>query len=379
MTLPPDTHVCFICPYIEPYLRPGSDTTVGGAERQQHLLASELRDSGHEVSFITFEGDGPTYERIDGFDCWRTLPQTNALEHAPMALYKVFRSIRRVDADLYYARGNPPLCIMASYCCALLDEPLVYAVANDSNVELSKLSDHHGAFSHTVPKLGYLDAIRRANGVVAQTPYQHSVLSDVFGIDATTIPNGYTLPPEREIKPANQRTHVLWVGSFDPDQKRPDRFLDLAERLPDVQFRLIGSNGPPEYEQQIRERAESLPNLSDEGFVPPDEIDQYYRDAVAFVNTSEYEGFPNTYLEAWRYGVPVVSLHEMLDGVVERERIGRHAGSMDELATIVEELWADRDRASDLGQRGRTHVESEYAMDAVAEKYRNVFSDVLPG
>ncbi len=369
-------HVCFIAPYIESYLKPGSGTHVGGAERQQYLLATHLRDAGWDVSFVSFEGDGPRYERIDGFDCWRTLPPTNDVRRTPAVLFKLLRSIRRVDADVFYVRGNPPLCILASYCCSLLGQRLVYVVANDSNVELSRLSGHHSMFEYTLPKLGYLDAMRRADRVVAQTDHQHDVLEDVFGIDSTVIANGYTIPDDADLVPAEKRDYVLWVGSLDPDQKRPELALELAERLPEVPFRMVGWTEDESYREPLVDRASTLPNLTFEGFVPPDEIDRYYRDAVALLNTSAYEGFPNTFLEAWRFGVPVVSLQEMLDGVIEREEIGIAAGSMDALEGAVETLWNDRDLTARLGSRGRRHLEENYSLNVIATEYADLFADV---
>ena len=370
-------HVCFVCPYIESYLRPGSSSHVGGAERQQHLLAERLRDAGWTVSFIAFEGDGPRHERIDGFECWRTLPRANDVRSTPRVLLSLFRTLRNVDADAFYVRGNPPLCILTSYCCSLLGKRLVYVVANDSNVELSRLAGHHSMFEHTLPKLGYLDAMRRADHVVAQTDHQHDILEDIFGIDATVVPNGYTVPEEADLVPLDARDYVLWVGSLDPEQKRPEKLLALADRLPDVEFRVVGWTGDEAYREDLIERMAARPNLTFEGFVPPDEIDRHYRDAVALVNTSAHEGFPNTFLEAWRYGVPIVSLEAVLDGVLERESVGVHAGSMDELERTVATLWNDRDRTARLGSRGRQYLEDHYALDIVESTYAELFADVI--
>ncbi|WP_324664271.1 glycosyltransferase family 4 protein [Haloarcula sediminis] len=378
-TFPPGSHVCFISPYIRAYLEPGAETHVGGAQRQQYLLATQLQERGHRVSFVSFESGGDTRERIDGFDVWNTLPATNDVADAPKALAKIFRTIRRVDADLFYVRGNPPLCILASYCSALLGESLVYVVANDSNVELSKLPTHHGMFEHTAPKLAYVDAIRRADGVVAQTDHQRDILGDVFGIPSTVVPNGYTVPPDDAVVPPAERGHVLWVGTLDPDQKRPERFLDLAERLPDVEFRMVGWSDDVDYRTSITDRADALPNLRFEGFVPPDEIDRYYRDAVAYVNTSAHEGFPNTVLESWRFAVPVVSLRAVLDGLLSAEAVGYQTDTMDALTETVERLWHDRDEVATTGRNGREYLRDNYALDAVYETYVGIFGDVVSG
>lgn len=368
-------HVCFICPYIYGYLNPGSQKTVGGAERQQHLLATRLQETGSDVSFITFEDGGDTYEQIDGFDVWKTLPTTNDVRQAPNMLRTLVRSIRRVDADVFYVRGNPPLCILSSYCCTVLGEIFVYCVANDSNIELARLSDHHGVFQYTVPKLTYIDAIRRSDAVVAQTEYQQNILENVFGIRSDIVPNVYSIPPQEDILAAADRSFVLWVGSLDPEQKRPMRFVRLAERLPAVEFVLIGWSQDDEFRTRISNRADSLSNLRYEGFVPPDEIDRYYRKATMFVNTSEYEGFPNTFLEAWRFGVPVVSLHHTLDGLLSEGDVGLHAGSVDTLTQQVARLWDNPETAAELGHNGREYLRNQYSVDIAFEKYTDLFAE----
>ncbi|MCL9818302.1 glycosyltransferase family 4 protein [Natronocalculus amylovorans] len=370
-------HICFICPYIYGYLKPGSQKTVGGAERQQHLLATRFRKEGHHISFITFETEDDEYERIDGFNVWKTLPTTNDLTRTPEALIKLLRSVHRIDADVFYVRGNPPLCILSSYCCKMLGENLVYCVANDSNVELNNLARHHGVFRRTLPKLAYVDAIRRSDYVISQTDYQQRILNDVLGIRSTVVANAYTVPPRNKLLEMDERSHVLWVGSLDSEQKKPDRLIRLAEQLPHIEFVIVGWSQNKSYREKIRYEAEALSNVRFEGFVPPDNIDRYYRRAVAFVNTSEYEGFPNTFLEAWRYGVPVVSLNHTIDGVVSEQNVGLHSKTMDRMANHISMLWKNTDEASEMGRNGRQYLQENYSLDIVFERYACIFNNVV--
>lgn len=370
-------HVCFVAPYIESYLNPDSHRHVGGAERQQHLLAKRFRDAGHPVSFIAFQKDGPTSSRIDGFDLSRSLPRTNDLIHAPETLLRLAHDIRRIDADLYYVRGNPPLGILTSVSCSVLSKPLVYAIANDSNVELATLTKHHPVFRYNGAKLLYVDAIRRADLVIAQTAYQQRLLEKVFGIESRRIPNGYSLPPESHVRPASERSVVLWVGSLDPMQKHPERVIQLADRLPHVDFRIVGWSSNEAARQKIIEATAGRSNVAYEGYVPPGEIHRYYREAVALINTSDHEGFPNTFLEAWRFAVPVASLYFSLDDVLEENDIGAHAGSLDRMEEIVAEWWNDRDRAEEIGRNGRQYVNENYTMDVVFDRYSKVFESAM--
>ena len=57
-----------------------------------------------------------------------------------------------------------------------------------------------------------------------------------------------------------------------------------------------------------------------------------------FVNTSLYEGFPNTFIQAWSHGAVVASLTVDIDGGMEAQGVGYCAGSFDRLEKIIDRL-----------------------------------------
>ena len=169
---------------------------------------------------------------------------------------------------------------------------------------------------------------------------------------------------------------VLWFSTYKPS-KRPDWFLDLARRLPDLRFVMIGFPPSPETNeswQAANRAAAELPNLEVHGFVDP--ASDFLRAAALVVHTSPLEGFPNILLEAWSYGVPTVTAVDP-GGVVESNGLGEVADSVDALEQAVVGLMADPDRRTGLGARARDYVEQHHGPDATFEPLAALLDKVI--
>lgn len=366
-------HVCFVSPYAYSYISPGSSKKTGGAERQQYLIARELIDNGYKVSFLVFEQAGSEYENIDELNIWKKIPQVHynersALMKAPIVLLKIALALRRVDADVYYSRGNPPLTGIVSWLCDVFNKPVITAIANDADIE----KKHLEKYNKLIRKV-FITSLQRSDITISQTSYQKNQLQTCYGITSIIVPNSYTVPDKEELIPMSERKYVLWVGSLDPQQKKPRRFLDLARALPMVEFVMIGSPLDPDYFKKIESCAAGIPNLTFEGFVQPDEIHEYYRNAIALVNTSDYEGFPNVFLEAWRYATPIISLHHSLDGILTKEIAGLYSGEMGTLIKDVKYLYDNRSKAAALGWNGRERMIEKHSV----ENNINIYTEMI--
>jgi hypothetical protein len=73
-------------------------------------------------------------------------------------------------------------------------------------------------------------------------------------------------------------------------------------------------------ERSFRELLEDAPaNVVILESVRPSELHNEFAGAIALLCTSELEGFPNTFLDAGCFGVPVLSLGIDPDGMITRE------------------------------------------------------------
>lgn len=343
----------------------------GGAQRQLYLLSQELKKT-LEVGFIVGDYGQSAVEKRDGITLYKSYKPDTQVGNIRniIHLIKLISAIRRSDADIYVFRGNPKKAALLYHLVSFFRSKWTYNIANDANLEAR-------ADSLSFP-LRYLfkRSVANANAVIAQTQYQKSILESKFNRESTVVPNGY--PVANDVLSYEDREGILWVGRFDQDQKRPHLFLDLAEQHPDQEFRLIGGgiDSTSTYTQYIQKRATSLSNVTFIGTVPPDEIHEEYRKAIALVNTSSYEGFPNTFLEAWRYGTPVLSLAVNTGRYLKGRSIGFSSGDIDKLSQYIHEMVNDISKREKFGMRGRQIFEETYTISQTSKQYEQVLLSV---
>jgi glycosyltransferase involved in cell wall biosynthesis len=154
--------------------------------------------------------------------------------------------------------------------------------------------------------------------------------------------------------------------------------LDLAESIPEQEFLLIGPAGNDEkYYEQITDRAESIDNIDYLGRVDPEKIHDYYRNAIALVNTSQYEGFPNTFLEAWRFKTPVISLSVNPNRFIDSTATSGYAeDDFDELVRITRSLVQNPEQSSVLVESAYEYFQEQLTIESTSKQYSAVLDKI---
>jgi glycosyltransferase involved in cell wall biosynthesis len=120
----------------------------------------------------------------------------------------------------------------------------------------------------------------------------------------------------------------------------------------------------------IKEAAESVPNLEILPARPRPSLMNLIERAVAVVNTSDFEGMPNIWLEAWARGVPALALTHDPDDTIGRFGLGEFAhGSRDRLIDAARELWRNRNDQGLLAERCREYIARAHSGDVIAEQW----------
>ena len=123
---------------------------------------------------------------------------------------------------------------------------------------------------------------------------------------------------------------------------------------------------------EVKAAAASRANVTFHGPLPYGEANELYGRAKLLLNTSDVEGFPNSYLQAWVRGVPVVTFIDP-DRVIEREGLGDVARSPAELGGLIASLLGDRAARKAAADRCRRFMAREFAEDKILSAYLDTF------
>jgi glycosyltransferase involved in cell wall biosynthesis len=344
---------------------------TGGAEVQQYLLAQALSRRGHEPVFVVADRPGLRVSPIRYIPAAYPLSARHILERAA-GTQALWQALARADAAVYVQQGAGAITLETALFARATGRAFVYVMASDD--------DWSGALGGSPLRLALFRlGARRATAIVTQTERQREQVLRRWGLAARVIRGGVRVP-ERPGGEARERA-LLWVGTI-RWHKRPDRLLDLAARLPDVAVWVVGGPwiGDGSRDAQtvtdFRARAASLPNVRWHGLLSNEEVLRLQRRAALLVNTSDVEGFPQTFLEAWACGTPVVTCGVDPDEVLCRHGLGIHAAEPGDLVSAALRLLDDEPLRRQMGKRAYDHVQAHHDLERVADDYTALFASL---
>lgn len=361
----PILDVVFYAPWASNRIDPEVHAEVagGGAETQLFLVAKALAQRGARVGLIVVGTASELPRAVDGVHILAQPPRRRATglrARAALAM-GAFRAVVAARAAVVVQRNAGPATPVVALAARLRGARFVYSSANVVDFDLGRLEPAH------VVRL-FEWAIRSAAEVVVQTDEQGRLCRERFGREAVVI-RSIAEPAEPRLATPEA---FLWIGRM-AEYKRLDVYLELAAAVPEARFGVLavpGAGDDPGQAGRLARAAEALPNLAVHEPRPQREVGKLIERAVAVVNTSEYEGMPNVFLEGWSRGVPAIAFSHDPDGVVATHGLGGFAsGSRERLVELTRELWASRDDQHALGERCVAYVRTEHAEERVAERW----------
>ncbi|MCK9532416.1 MAG: glycosyltransferase [Gammaproteobacteria bacterium] len=336
---------------------------MGGAQYQAKVLIDRLlQDGDYAIDYLARRVD--EHHRPAGYRIIR-IGDTQGLHRHSMLFdaRKLLRILHAIRPDVIYQQVGCVYTGVAAHYAKHAHCNLVWQIASDIDV-----TPWHGRRRLDMP-LRYLEkrileyGIRYSTHIVAQTEQQRALLLHHYGREPDAlVRNFHPLPTEPLAKTAPVK--ILWVANI-KKVKQPEIFIRLARELggTGAQFVMIGAPAETrEWQASLETQMALAPQLSYLGAQPQEEVNRLLAEAHLLVNTSEYEGFSNTFIQAWMRQVPVVSLNVNPDGVFDGERMGLCAhGDYPTLRDGIARLIAEPQRLRAIARRAQTQAIADYS------------------
>lgn len=339
------------------------------------LLARSFAERDYDVHMVTYNHGQPDGERRDNIRIWGAVnPDAGipVLRFIHPRLTGFFAALHRARADVYVQSSAAALTGLSAWFCRRRGAAFVYRVSHDSNCVPG---GQHIRYSRDRKLYEY--GLRGADLIVAQTLSQQEALKRNYGL-RSHIGGSLVEPPATCTDIEKRTVDVLWVGRIQPI-KKPELALELARILSNSTFRVVG--GPnwrtQELFDELKRRAAGLANVEMMGYQTYQTTRTMFSQAKVFLSTSQSEGFPNTYLQAWIAGTPVIAFFDP-DGLIERERLGIVVRNREEAVEVASRLLKDSDLWRQYSERARSYALAHHG-PKVVDRYESLIEPAFDG
>lgn len=358
----------------------------GGAECVAALLCNAWAARGHAVTLVpTYSGRGGcSYPLAPNVQLTYLADRVGTTRRSPWTLIRrlaAMRAMIRAQAPDAVVAFLPPVNVAAILAASGLGVPVVVSE------RIYPPALPLGPVWHLLRRVTY----PRAAAVVVQTRRGLAWLQRaVPGARGQVIANPcvYPLPAGEPVKtPASYvdcgRQVVLAAGRLTPQKDFATllaAFAELASRYPAWDLVILGEG---EQRRALEDQRAAL-GLTERIHFPgyAGNMGDWYRRSEIFALSSQFEGFPNTLMEAMAHGLPVVStdcvtgpgdlITHWVDGLLVDPRTG--AGG---LAAGLDELMADAATRQRFGAAA-AGVADRFAPERVASAWLALMAEALP-
>jgi glycosyltransferase involved in cell wall biosynthesis len=339
----------------------GNPNAIGGCERNIWFHSRALARAGWSVRIGVRESlRAKERKTIEGVD-YIGIGKRQVL----LAWYRFLSSER---PDWLYWGGASHLWGPLVEIAKLAGVRTVFHAALDADVQPSR-----AVFRRSRWWPLYAWGLWRTDKIFVQHSGQLSMLHPLLRSRACTLPKVCSLPPA--VQPHSHRQkYVAWVATL-KQHKRPDVLIDIARKTPDVQFIVCGGPTnyltPPGYGLRMVETLTQLPNVDYRGRLAPEEAMSVIANAALLLCTSDEEGFPNTFTQAWSSGTPVITLKVDPDGIIEKMGLGSVSRTVDIAVRDIHTLLDSPDRREEIASCARRYIAENHNEAIIVEIFNN--------
>ncbi len=333
----------------------------GGAELQAYYLAKIASENNWEVYYI-FISNGNPYKNTLNINLL-PIPKSKIASKLGNIKYVYFfhlwKTLKKIKPDTIYQRSASALTGISVLYAKSKNINMSYHIASDEDLNTKYSTNVFRIVERLFASFGQ----KQASTVIAQTNKQALLFKATYDKPVSAvISNGHPLPNKSMAK--NDEICIVWIGNMKP-LKQPEIFIDLATELRKkhkVKCVMIGRWD--NYSKLVQDSVNDGKIIAT-GELTNDEVNRILEQSHVLVNTSKYEGFSNTFIQAWMRSIPVVSLNVNPDSVITDNNIGYYSEHYSQLVKDIKTLITNEDIRNTMAKNSEKFSASNYSLENI--------------
>lgn len=181
--------------------------------------------------------------------------------------------------------------------------------------------------------------------------------------------------------PFEEKEKIIMMAAYFNDNKAPDLLLKawqkIKDKYPDWRVCMLGNGEVERFEKMAAEMG-LQDSVTFTGYVIGKERDDYFRKASIYCMCSYEEGFPMVVLEAWTYGICVVTTP--VGGLPDVLKDGKNAltfdfGDWEGLADRLSRLIEDEEERQAMVTYSRQMVYERFSLNSINRQYEEYLKE----
>jgi len=359
--------ICFVQPSVYSLFNKNCRQTFGGAEVQVYQIGKYISENYNNIKISYLVGDFKQ-EKIEIYNDIEIYKGKSFLINDPklVQLYKAFKiffCLKNIKADIYIQRTATIGTGLVAFFCKLFKKKFIYMISHE--IDVSGEFKRKNKFNGIIYEWG----LKNADLIISQSEKQKELLKRNYNKKSVVIKSVYKI---KEDIGFDDKKYVLWVGRCEK-WKAPEKYLQLVKNNQDIKFIMIMPKSNSKFYDNsfkiIQKKTSKLKNLTFIEKVSFNEIDKYFKKAKMFINTSDYEGFPNTFIQAAKNKVPILSLNVNPDDFLNNNDCGFCVNDLEKMEKKIRELWNDKKIRERLGENAYRYAKNNHNIEKNAKMF----------
>jgi hypothetical protein len=239
--------------------------------------------------------------------------------------YLKFIHLIFLKPDLVITRSIPQSGFLLLKLKKILRFKIIHMIASDIDIDLN------------TDRLSQLENyLIQVDTLIAQNTIQKECVLKKLHKETIIIPNIWDKSPFVEVQKSEIISDLIWIANL-RKIKRPEWFLELARLNPKLTFTMVGDSNEKYSYLNAKKLADKLKNVNFMGYQSLHNVDSLLQNSKILVCTSEFEGFPNTFLHAWNHNIPIISTIDP-SNLIQNNNLGYFAKSINEINSKIKLL-----------------------------------------